>query len=27
VTMTRAVGTLGGQAREGRWIITKIAGV
>jgi hypothetical protein len=27
VTMTRAVGTLGGQPREGRWIITKIAGV
>jgi len=27
LTMTRAVGTLGGQAREGRWIITKIAGV
>jgi hypothetical protein len=27
VTMTRAVGTLDGQAREGRWIITKIAGV
>jgi hypothetical protein len=27
LTMTRAVGTLGGQARDGRWIITKIAGV
>jgi hypothetical protein len=27
VTMTRAVGTLAGQPREGRWIITKIAGV
>ncbi|MGE0122278.1 MAG: hypothetical protein AB7U25_05010 [Vicinamibacterales bacterium] len=27
VTMTRAVGTLGGEAREGRWIITRIAGV
>lgn len=27
VTMTRAAGTLAGQAREGRWIITKIAGV
>ncbi len=27
LTMSRAVGTLAGQAREGRWIITKIAGV
>ena len=27
LTMSRAVGTLGGQTREGRWIITKIAGV
>jgi hypothetical protein len=27
LTMARAVGTLGGQTREGRWIITKIAGV
>ena len=27
LTMTRAVGTIAGQAREGRWIITKIAGV
>ncbi len=27
LTMTRAVGTMAGQPREGRWIITKIAGV
>jgi hypothetical protein len=27
LTMSRAVGTLDGQTREGRWIITKIAGV
>ena len=27
LTMTRVVGTLGGENREGRWIITKIAGV
>lgn len=27
LTMSRAVGTLSGQTREGRWIITKIAGV
>ncbi len=27
LTMARAVGTLGGQSREGRWIITKIDGV
>ena len=27
LTMSRAVGTLAGEAREGRWIITKIAGV
>lgn len=27
ITMQRAVGTLGGQAREGRWIISRIDGV
>jgi len=27
LTMTRAVGSMAGQQREGRWIITKIAGV
>jgi hypothetical protein len=26
ITLARAVGTLGGTARDGRWIITRIAG-